>query len=279
VFARPSKPEIPGSLIDPPATFASSRLENTMSASSYDAALARVLAHEGGYTNHPSDPGGPTNFGITVADYRRYVRSDGTAADVKAMRLDQAKAIYRAAYWDAMCCDHLPAGLDYAVFDYGVNSGIGRAARVLQRLLGLPDDGRMTDAVLAAACACDPAEMIARLCDERLAFLKALKTWPVFGAGWSRRVAEVRAVALDMASRAATGTAPSQSAPTSQPTARPSPTDAKPRAAAVGVFAAVAAATAQWAHQAGSHAAAMAVVVLTLVVGGWLLWRWRRARR
>ena len=93
---------------------------------SYEAALARLLAHEGGYSNHPSDPGGPTNFGITIVDYRKYVKPGATAADVKAMTLDEAKKIYRAKYWDAQRCDELPAGVDYAVFDYGVNSGIGR---------------------------------------------------------------------------------------------------------------------------------------------------------
>ena len=86
-----------------------------MAASTYDGALRRVLAHEGGYTNHPSDPGGPTNFGITIADYRKCVMPNATAADVEAMRLDEAKAIYRTKYWDAMRCDDLPAGVDYAV--------------------------------------------------------------------------------------------------------------------------------------------------------------------
>src|SRR5690349_24305390 len=107
-----------------------------MAASCFDAALARVLAHEGGYSNHPSDPGGPTKFGITLADYRRHLKPGASAADVRAMRLDEARAIYRAHYWAALRCDELPAGLDYALFDYGVNSGIGRAARVLQRLVG-----------------------------------------------------------------------------------------------------------------------------------------------
>jgi lysozyme family protein len=100
-----------------------------MAASSREFAIAKVLEHEGGYSNHPDDPGGPTNFGITIADYRRYRKSDATAADVRVMRLDEAKAIYRAAYWDVMHCDSLPAGPDYAVFDYGVNSGVAARRR------------------------------------------------------------------------------------------------------------------------------------------------------
>jgi lysozyme family protein len=170
-----------------------------MAVSTFDEALKRLLVHEGGYANHPSDPGGPTNFGITIHDYRRYVKADATAADLRAMPVDVAKAIYRDKYWNALRCDELPAGLDYAAFDYGVNSGVSRAAKVLQRLLGLPDTGRMSDAVVAAARGRDAADLIARLCDERLAFLKSLRTWPVFGAGWGRRVAEVRRAALAMA--------------------------------------------------------------------------------
>lgn len=175
-----------------------------MSSSSFDTALARVLAHEGGYSNHPSDPGGPTNFGITIADYRKYVKPDATAADVRAMPLDEAKAIYRARYWDALRCDELPAGVDYAVFDYGVNSGVARAGKVLRRLLELSDAmSAVTDDVIAAARRRNAAELVEAICDERLAFIKRLKTWRVFGPGWGRRVAEVRAAALAMASASA----------------------------------------------------------------------------
>lgn len=175
-----------------------------MTASSYDAALARLLAHEGGYTNHPADPGGPTNYGITIVDYRKYVKPDATAADVRAMKLDEAKAIYRAKYGDAQRCDALPAGVDYAVFDYGVNSGIGRSGKVLRRVLRLPDSTSVVnDAVITAVGASDAKVLIAAICDERLRFLQSLKTWPVFGAGWGRRVAEVRAAALAMAVPAA----------------------------------------------------------------------------
>jgi lysozyme family protein len=175
-------------------------MRNIMTASSYDAALARLLVHEGGYTNHPADPSGPTNYGITILDYRKHVKQDATAADVRAMKLDEAKGIYRAKYWDAQRCDELPAGVDYAVFDYGVNSGVGRSGKVLRRVLRLPDSTSVVnDAVIAAARTSNSKALIAAICDERLRFLQSLKTWPVFGAGWGRRVAEVRAAALAMA--------------------------------------------------------------------------------
>ncbi len=174
-----------------------------MAASTYDEALRRLLAHEGGYSNHPSDPGGPTNFGITLADYRRYIKLDATAADVRAMSVDQAKAIYRERYWDAQRCDELPAGVDYSIFDYGVNSGIGRSGKVLRRVVGLSDgNSTVTDQVLAYARVRDPKVLAAAICDERLAFLQSLRTWPVFGRGWGRRVAEVKAVSLALAGRA-----------------------------------------------------------------------------
>src|SRR5665213_1799761 len=174
-----------------------------MSPQNYHEALGRLLAHEGGYTNDAADPGGPTNFGITIADYRQYVKADATAADVKTMRVTEAEAIYRARYWDAQRCDDLPAGVDYAVFDYGVNSGIGRSGRVLRRELKLADDtSAVTDAVIAAARVADAPGLIAAICDERQRFLQSLKTWDVFGKGWARRVAEVKATALAMAAAA-----------------------------------------------------------------------------
>jgi lysozyme family protein len=166
----------------------------------YETALAKLLLHEGGYGNHPNDPGGPTKYGITIHDYRKYIDRAGTAADVKAMSVDQAKSIYRSKYWEAQRCDDLPSGVDYAVFDYGVNSGIGRSGKVLRRVLGMPDSTHVvTNAVIAAAQKRDAAEIVNAICDERLAFLKRLKTWPVFGKGWERRVKEVRRVSLGMA--------------------------------------------------------------------------------
>jgi lysozyme family protein len=170
--------------------------------STYDMCLPLLLAHEGGYSNHPSDPGGPTNFGITIFDYRKYVNPKATAADVRAMAVEEAKRIYRVHYWDAQRCDDLPAGLDYAVFDFGVNSGIGRSAKVLRRLLGLPDRSvTIDDDVVAAAHAVDSPTLVRKICDERLRFLQSLRTWRVFGVGWGRRVAEVKVAALAMAAK------------------------------------------------------------------------------
>ncbi|MGH6682684.1 MAG: glycoside hydrolase family 108 protein, partial [Pseudolabrys sp.] len=183
-----------------------------MSASSYDVALARLLVHEGGYTNDAADPGGPTNFGITIADYRKYVKPNASAADVRAMKVEQAKSIYRSRYWDAQRCDELPAGVDDTVFDYGVNSGIGRAKKVLQRVVGVTADGVLGPDTMREVGRRDPVQIIGAVNDERLRFLQSLRTWPVFGKGWARRVVEVRAFSLQLAAAAAAqpaaGTAP-----------------------------------------------------------------------
>lgn len=164
-----------------------------MAAQNYDACLKRVLRYEGGYSNHPSDPGGPTKFGITIHDYRRYISPSGTADDVRNMKVDEAKTIYRARYWGAERCDQLEPGVDHAIFDYGVNSGIGRSGKVLRRLVGLPSNTSVvTPEVVRAANARDQADLVNAICNERLRFLKNLRTWPVFGKGWNSRVSDVR---------------------------------------------------------------------------------------
>ena len=180
-----------------------------MAASTYDEALRRLLLHEGGYCNHPQDPGGPTNFGITIADYRKYIKPGASADDVRAMRLEEAKAIYRSKYWRALRCDELPAGVDDSIFDYGVNSGIGRAGKVLRRVLGLPDDTWVvTDDVIAEVGSHDPRAVIAAINAERIAFLRGLRTWPVFGTGWERRVGDVREFSIHIAGQALTAPVP-----------------------------------------------------------------------
>jgi lysozyme family protein len=231
-----------------------------MAASSYDEALRRLLVHEGGYSNHPSDPGGPTNWGITIHDYRKYVKPNATAADVRGMPVEVAKRIYRSKYWNAMRCDELPAGVDYAVFDYGVNSGIGRAGKVLRRLVGLAgNSGAVTDEVIAAVRRRQPRPLVEAICDERLAFLRRLRTWPVFGNGWGRRVREVRAAALVMAGKSvdtkvAGGKPSPKPAPKPQPGARGKDrTPPAPAAKKFGIGAALVAAVGAVVQWAGEH--------------------------
>jgi lysozyme family protein len=107
----------------------------------YHDAIQGVFAHEGGYTNHPADPGGPTNWGITIYDARKYWKPDANASDVKDMPKEVAERIYQAHYAAPLCYDDLPAGVDYTVLDYGINSGIWRSAKALQRCCGAVPDG------------------------------------------------------------------------------------------------------------------------------------------
>lgn len=159
-----------------------------------------ILKSEGGYTNDPQDPGGPTNFGITIWDTRLYVKPDATAADVKALTKDTAITIYEKKYWDALNCDNLPAGLDYTIVDYGVNSGVARAGRVLREVLDLDEtDWHITPQVLNALKGRATTAVIRQVNDERLNFLQHLRTWPRFGKGWGARVASVKAISLHMA--------------------------------------------------------------------------------
>ena len=247
-----------------------------MAASSYDEALKRLLVHEGGYSNHPSDPGGPTNFGITIGDYRQYVKRDATAADVRGMKVEQAKAIYRDKYWNVVRADELPAGVDYCVFDYAVNSGTGRAPKVLQRLLGCAVTGRMDDATVKLARARDAKRLIGEICDERLAFLQSLRSWPVFGNGWGRRVREVRAAALALAEKAAAPAVSSK--PSSAPGKGVVPNR---RRGPLGLAGAVAAAGAALAAQMRAPEIMIAVlaVMLAAALATFFAWRWRRRRK
>ncbi|KHQ51085.1 glycoside hydrolase family 108 protein [Mameliella alba] len=166
----------------------------------FDRALALVLQHEGGYVNHPDDPGGATNRGVTQRTYNAWLRRRGELAqDVRNITTPEVHAIYRAQYWDIVRGDDLPNGLDYAVFDFAVNSGPRRATEFLQRILGVEVDGALGEVTLAAAHEADAIGTIADLCDNRLAWLKRLRHWPTFGRGWSRRVSEVRSVGIEMA--------------------------------------------------------------------------------
>jgi lysozyme family protein len=242
-----------------------------------------VLSSEGGYVNHPADPGGPTNFGITIADYRKYVKADASTADVRAMKVDDAKAVYRAKYWGVTRCDALPAGVDYCLFDYAVNSGTGRAPKVLQRVLGIAVTGRMDDTTIAAAGQREPRALIQAICDERLRFLKNLKTWPVFGAGWGRRVGEVRTAALAMADKAARRIPIRDDTPATPSAGKgvvPA-NDTARRGTAGGAIATGSVAAQQSAANGADWVviAIIAAVAIALAAGAWLFFHWHHKRR
>jgi lysozyme family protein len=166
----------------------------------FDRSLQCVLIHEGGFANHPKDPGGATMKGVTLLTFRRFFGAGKTVEELKHITQEQLARIYRTGYWDKCCCDQLPDGVDYAVFDFAVNSGPGRAAKVLQAVLNAKQDGAIGPVTLGLVAAQEPAAIIKDLCDRRLTFLQQLDTFATFGKGWNRRVTEVRQAALAMAS-------------------------------------------------------------------------------
>jgi len=162
-------------------------------------ALEAVLAYEGGFSDDPLDPGGMTNLGVTRAVWSAWL---GRAASVKEMTELTASAVapmYKRKYWDAINADELPDGLDHCVFDFAVNSGVGRAAKLLQSCLGVTADGQIGPKTLAAAAACDVKKVIELYGLARLTFLKSLPHWSVYKNGWSTRVAGVTSQALSNA--------------------------------------------------------------------------------
>jgi lysozyme family protein len=165
----------------------------------FDAALEHALKSEGGFVNHPRDPGGMTNLGVTKRVWEEWV---GHEVDEKAMRAltpEIVAPMYKTKYWDKIRGDDLPTGVDYAVFDAAINSGPGRAAKWLQQTVGAVPDGAIGAGTLAKVAAMDAKEIVEKYQATRLTFMQSLPTWDTFGKGWGRRVAEVRDTALHMA--------------------------------------------------------------------------------
>lgn len=172
-----------------------------------EACLAEVLAREGGYVDHPSDPGGATNMGITRQTLARWRAVTPwwalEKAEVKALTRAEAAEIYRALYWQRCRGDDLPAGLDLALFDFAVNSGPDRAIRTLQDFLGVKADGHIGPITLSALAervtSIGAGGVIEALCELRLGFLGRLDLFAVFGRGWRARVEAIRLAALGAA--------------------------------------------------------------------------------
>ena len=195
-------------------------------------ALALVLKSEGGWSDNPADPGGATMKGVTLANFRRYVKADATKDDLRHITDAQVATVYRRFYWDAVAGAEIPDGIDYAVFDFAVNSGPGRAAKYLQAVVGVTQDGRIGPATVKAAGAKPAGVVIDAICDARLAFLKRLSTWPVFGKGWSDRVKSVRFQSLILAGQGKSDALAPQAAPPApaKPVPAPQPPVATPAA-------------------------------------------------
>jgi lysozyme family protein len=164
----------------------------------FDTCLALLLEHEGGFVNHPQDPGGMTNLGVTARVWEEWLGRPVSEKEMRALTPLMVKPLYKRKYWDACRADELVSGVDYCVFDVAVNSGPGRAIKILQDCVGATVDGGFGPATMALVkkASSDPNRIIELYCAKRLEFLSSLKSFSVFGKGWSRRVAEVKEKAL-----------------------------------------------------------------------------------
>ena len=169
-----------------------------MAKENWQKCLETILHHEGGYVNHPKDPGGETNLGVTKRVYEDW----GGTKEMKDLTVEDVSPIYKKNYWDRVKGDYLPAGLDLCVFDFGVNAGTGRAAKYLQKMIGTTPDGGigpMTLVKLKEYVDAKGVEHTVKLYQMgRQKYYESLSTFSTFGRGWTRRVEETTALALKM---------------------------------------------------------------------------------
>lgn len=253
-----------------------------MAKATFDKVRPLLLQHEGGYVDHPDDPGGATNHGITIGTLSAWRGKRASKEDVKNLTVDEAIAIYRAQYWDTVRGDDLLPGVDYAVYDYAVNSGPAKAASDLQRVVGAPVDGIIGAVTLDRMWKCGKTagQIVDELCDRRLAYMKRLKNWRTFKRGWTARVAGVRTKALQLAVNIDSHVKP-QTKPVPTPKAKPEDTSAMqawktPEGVAQGVGA-VSGLSALLAGSGPLQWALAAVVVIAALVGAYFILRKLRA--
>jgi lysozyme family protein len=166
--------------------------------SNWDNAFKMMLASEGGYVNHPSDPGGMTNLGVTKRVWEEWVGRESNEKEMRSLTPDMVESLYKRKFWDACKCDDLPSGIDYLVFDFAVNAGPGRSAKILQTAIGVPADGGIGPITLAAVNAQEPDVLIEKFSQAKEDFYRSLNTFDTFGKGWLNRVAAVKVKAESM---------------------------------------------------------------------------------
>ena len=164
----------------------------------FEKSLQLILKSEGGYVNNPADPGGMTNLGVTKRVWEEWVGHDVTEQTMRDLTPAIVAPMYKAKYWDKVCGDDLPSGVDYVVFDAAINSGPGRAIKWLQACVKVDVDGQIGPHTLNAVTAFSDVDLISDYNKRRLSFLIDLPTWPTFGKGWTNRVAHVGDSAVQM---------------------------------------------------------------------------------
>ena len=160
--------------------------------------LEMLLHHEGGYVNHPKDPGGITNLGVTKAVYDKWIGREATEQEMRDLTPEDVGPIYKKNYWDRVRGDDLPSGVDWCAFDWAVNSGSGRPAKAIQRSVGATADGAIGPMTLRSIMNKEPKMIIESVYDQRQSFYESLGTFETFGRGWTRRNKETLEQALRM---------------------------------------------------------------------------------
>lgn len=168
----------------------------------FDASFARIIKSEGGYVNDPSDRGGETNLGVTIGAWGAYLNRAIQPGEMKLLTQDTVRPFYRSMYWDKVKGDDLPVGVDYAVFDFAVNAGPGRAAKFLQQSVGATPDGAIGPGTMALVAKATPTDILQKFAQQKEAFYNSLAeknpTQQKFLKGWLNRVASVQMAASSM---------------------------------------------------------------------------------
>lgn len=166
--------------------------------SNWQKSFELMLQSEGGFANHPSDPGGMTNLGVTKATWENWIGRQSDEAEMRGLTPEKVEPMYRKKFWDAVRGDELKVGIDYLMFDFAVNAGAGRAIKTLQTAIGVPADGGFGPVTMASMKSYEPVKLIERFSQAKEDFYRSLNTFDVFGKGWLNRVAKVKAEALTM---------------------------------------------------------------------------------
>ena len=164
--------------------------------SNWDKSFTLLLKSEGGYVDNPADPGGRTNLGVTQNTWESWVGRPSNEKEMRGLTPSDVAPLYKKKFWDACSCDDLPAGVDYLVFDFAVNAGVGRSAKTLQSAVGATPDGSIGKVTVAAANGIPASDLIEKFSQIKTEFYQSLPTFSTFGKGWLNRVAAVKEQAI-----------------------------------------------------------------------------------
>ena len=164
----------------------------------FEKALQMLLKHEGGYVNHPRDPGGETNHGVTRSVWEKWIGKPLETGDMGKLTQTDVAPLYKYEYWRRLKCDDLPSGLAFFCFDWGVNSGTSRSAKALQGIIGATQDGGIGPKTLKMLAEHDAKEVLHKMHHKRQGFYEGLSTFDTFGKGWTRRNKEALEEALQL---------------------------------------------------------------------------------